>query len=86
MIWSTELSLITLHHFSSSSVLRGINTSSVPGLRISSDTTRPSASSVSATLTSPPSMCGVITTPSRVPQSCSVTTTSCATSTRRRVR
>ena len=71
---------------SSSRVLRANNTSSVPGLRISCATIRPSTRSRSDSTTSPPSTIGCMVTPRSVLQSTTVVTRSWATSTRRRVR
>ncbi|MNV87657.1 hypothetical protein D3C71_1817970 [compost metagenome] len=83
----TEASSSLATHCSSSSVLRvTIGSSSLPGRNTSSATTRPSTRSFNGSTTSPPSTIGVMVRPSVVPQSTSVMTTSCATSTRRRVR
>src|SRR3989337_1662973 len=53
---------------------------------MSSCETRPTIRSRSGSRMSPPSMMGMTMMPSNVSQSCSVMITSCATSTRRRVR
>jgi hypothetical protein len=86
LTFSTPASSIRCDSSSSMSWLASMIVSPLKGSTSFSSVTRPMMRSRSGSMISPPSTMAVAEMPSRAPQSTSEMMTSCATSTRRRVR